>query len=67
MDGNNEDEVRLTAHRLWEEAGRPDGRDQEFWFEALRSAGGNSPVNSSRQGENPGAAPVSSGIAEAEH
>jgi hypothetical protein len=24
------------AHQLWEAAGKPDGRDQEFWIEAER-------------------------------
>jgi hypothetical protein len=26
--------VRKRAHQLWEEAGRPPGRDVEFWFAA---------------------------------
>ncbi|MBI2924348.1 MAG: DUF2934 domain-containing protein [Verrucomicrobia bacterium] len=26
--------VAARAHRLWEEAGRPEGQDQEFWFRA---------------------------------
>jgi hypothetical protein len=28
--------VRETAYFLWEQAGRPAGREQEFWFEALQ-------------------------------
>ena len=28
--------VRNLAYNLWEQAGRPDGRDQEFWLEAER-------------------------------
>jgi len=27
--------VRDTAYFLWENAGRPQGREQEYWFEAL--------------------------------
>lgn len=27
--------VRDTAYFLWEEAGRPDGRADEFWYRAL--------------------------------
>jgi hypothetical protein len=27
--------VRDTAYFLWEEAGRPDGRADEFWYKAL--------------------------------
>jgi hypothetical protein len=29
-----EDRVRREAYRLWEEAGRPHGRDAEFWHQA---------------------------------
>lgn len=28
--------VRNLAYNLWEQAGRPEGRDQEFWLEAER-------------------------------
>lgn len=28
--------VRNLAYSLWEQAGRPEGRDQEFWLEAER-------------------------------
>ncbi len=27
--------VRETAYFLWEQDGRPDGREQEYWFRAL--------------------------------
>lgn len=26
--------VKDLAYRLWEEAGKPDGRDQDFWLQA---------------------------------
>jgi hypothetical protein len=29
-------EVRARAYQLWELAGKPSGRDLEFWFEAER-------------------------------
>ena len=29
-------DVVHRAHKLWEEAGKPEGRDQEFYFEAER-------------------------------
>lgn len=32
-----EQQIRERAHRLWEEAGRPEGRDDEFWREAERA------------------------------
>ncbi|MBR0831510.1 DUF2934 domain-containing protein [Bradyrhizobium manausense] len=31
-----EQDVRKRAHELWEEAGKPQGREQEFWLEAER-------------------------------
>lgn len=34
-----EEEVRLRAHQLWEQAGRPDGRGDEFWHEAEKELG----------------------------
>ena len=33
----HEEEIRQTAYRLWEQAGRPEGRDQEFWYDAQRT------------------------------
>jgi len=30
-----EEEVRKKARELWEAAGRPEGKDEEFWLEAL--------------------------------
>ena len=29
-----EDAIRHRAHALWEDAGRPEGRDEEFWHRA---------------------------------
>ena len=29
-----EDAIRDQAYRLWEQAGRPEGRHEEFWFAA---------------------------------
>lgn len=31
-----EERVRARAERLWEEAGKPTGQDEEFWNEAER-------------------------------
>jgi hypothetical protein len=30
------EEIQTRAYQLWEEAGRPEGRDQEFWRQAER-------------------------------
>jgi hypothetical protein len=34
-----EDEVRKRAYELWEEAGRPEGRSDEFWHAARAELG----------------------------
>lgn len=31
-----DEQIRTRAHHLWEEAGRPDGRAEEFWHQAER-------------------------------
>jgi hypothetical protein len=31
-----DEQIRLRAYRLWEEAGRPEGREEEFWHQAER-------------------------------
>jgi len=33
---DKENMIRERARRLWEEAGCPDGRDEEFWHAAER-------------------------------
>lgn len=30
-----EQSVRVEAYHLWEEAGKPEGREHDFWFQAL--------------------------------
>lgn len=29
-----EQQIRVRAHELWEQAGKPEGRDDEFWHQA---------------------------------
>jgi len=36
MSKPNEEQIRERAHQLWEVAGRPEGREQDFWLEAER-------------------------------
>jgi len=39
-----EDErIRTRAHQLWELAGKPQGREDEFWHEAERELSKDSP------------------------
>ena len=31
----DEEAIRFTAYFLWEQAGRPEGREQEYWLRAI--------------------------------
>ena len=31
MPNPTEEQIRARAHELWEQAGKPEGRDDEFW------------------------------------
>jgi hypothetical protein len=31
-----DEQIKIRAHELWERAGKPDGRDSEFWHLAER-------------------------------
>ncbi|MEW5728926.1 MAG: DUF2934 domain-containing protein [Pseudomonadota bacterium] len=35
-DEDNAERIRHRAHQIWEEEGRPEGRDQEHWRRAAR-------------------------------
>ncbi len=34
MANPNDEQIRVRAHQLWEAAGRPEGREQDFWYQA---------------------------------
>ena len=34
MANPSEDEIRARAYKLWEQAGKPEGREDEFWQQA---------------------------------
>jgi hypothetical protein len=36
MSGDREEQIRRRAHELWEQSGRPEGRETEFWLQAER-------------------------------
>jgi hypothetical protein len=42
-----QDKVRDRAFQLWDEAGQPDGREQEFWYQAERELAEADEVDSS--------------------
>lgn len=35
IDMDFEQHVRQAAYHLWEEDGRPDGKEKDYWFKAL--------------------------------
>ncbi len=37
VDLDFEQNVRKAAYHLWEDDGRPDGREKDYWFKALQS------------------------------
>ncbi|MDD3668977.1 MAG: DUF2934 domain-containing protein [Alphaproteobacteria bacterium] len=38
----NEENIRVAAYYLWEQAGRPDGSGEEFWAKACKQLFGKS-------------------------
>ena len=42
MSKADEDRIRVRAHQLWELAGKPEGRQDEYWREAERELSENS-------------------------
>jgi len=34
MASPTEEQIRTRAHQLWEQAGKPEGREEEFWHQA---------------------------------
>jgi hypothetical protein len=42
MDHDREERIRQRAHKMWEDDGRPEGREGEHWDRAMREIDGNS-------------------------
>ncbi|CDY74766.1 hypothetical protein BGLT_03708 [Caballeronia glathei] len=40
LDTSTDEQIRRKAYELWEEAGSPEGRADEFWEEARASVAG---------------------------
>jgi hypothetical protein len=36
MANPTDEQIRLRAHQLWEAAGQPEDREQDFWYQAER-------------------------------
>jgi hypothetical protein len=43
-----EEMIRIRAYELWEHAGRPHGRSEEFWFAARAEFGGEAETGEGR-------------------
>ncbi|WP_159838880.1 DUF2934 domain-containing protein [Burkholderia sp. 8Y] len=54
-----EDHIRMLAHLLWEEAGRPEGRSDEFWEEAQRQLASEPGMGTATRREPTGNTPAS--------
>jgi Protein of unknown function (DUF2934) len=53
MEKPSEEDIRKRAHELWEHAGKPENRDEEFWHLAeqeLRNADKSSPLRTPDSG-----------------
>lgn len=53
MQNQHEDELRRRAYRIWEDEGRPDGRDREHWARAEEEVG-RAPVGEDNLDRDPG-------------
>ena len=45
----HEDQIKDRAYQLWDEAGQPEGREQEFWYQAERELAEEEEVDTSRE------------------
>lgn len=48
MQTMDQEKIRDRAYQLWDRAGQPEGREQEFWFDAERELAEESEVDASR-------------------
>jgi DUF2934 family protein len=46
MSDQIERQIRARAYELWEAAGKPEGREHEFWYQAERELKGEATDNS---------------------
>jgi len=46
MNANREENIRRRAHQIWEDEGRPEGKDAEHWERAAREIGANDDTKS---------------------
>lgn len=53
--------IRDRAYQLWEEAGQPEDREQEFWFQAERELAEEDEIDVSREASVINLPPLASG------
>jgi hypothetical protein len=63
MAREQERRIRERAHALWEQEGKPHGRDQEHWFQAQRELDGGSKESKPKGRGRPAGAKAKSGAA----
>lgn len=44
-----DDKIRDRAYQLWDQAGQPEGREEEFWYLAERELSADDEVDSSKE------------------
>lgn len=49
MQNIDQEKIRDRAFQLWDRAGQPDGREQEFWFDAERELAEEDDVDTSEE------------------
>jgi hypothetical protein len=53
MQNPTEEQIRARAHELWEQAGKPEGRDDEFWLPAEKDLSERTPAQPADKPEKP--------------
>lgn len=58
----NEQVIRERAYALWDAEGRPDGRDQDFWYRAERQLSEGNGLDLSEENANQPITPMPAGF-----
>lgn len=53
-----QDKIRDRAYQLWDRAGQPEGREEEFWYAAERELAGKGAGDGSARAAEPETPPV---------
>lgn len=62
MQTMDQEKIRDRAYQLWDRAGQPEGRDQEFWFDAERELAEEDEVDTSKINSEVGLPPTMPGM-----